>query len=168
MQCLKNYIQIEGCTAPVYAGTPSGLFINKDLPISLNEIDKLADNEQESFLGVWDEVQNSGIKKFVNRVKAGYKELFNVCFLEDDWFCDNKQKLALALLYYLGVELMITKIYSTRINRFTMSFDSNRAKAMREDFQAEFYIQLKDALELIAGPNKKESGDIFSIVETLP
>lgn len=175
MNCLKNFIQIEGCTAPAYnyevedvAQPPSGLFINRDLPISLEEIDKIADSEQETFLGLWDELQDRAIKKFINRVKAGYKELFGICFLDDDWFCDNRVKLAHALLYYLGMEIMIEKIYSTRINRYTRSFDIRRAQEMRADFQAEFYIQLKDALELINDGNKQESGDVFTYVEVLP
>lgn len=174
MECLKNYIQIEGCNAPPYIVDglpldPSGLYINKDLPISLQEIDAFADGEQLTFLEVWDEVQNRGIKKFVNRVRAGYMELFRVCFLDESWFCENKEQLKYALLYFLGVELMIEKKYTTRINRFTRSFDSARAQEMRDDFQAEFINYLKSGLEAIGhDTSSPQGGDIYSMVEVIP
>lgn len=167
MNCLMDFIQIEGCSAPQGAGA-SGLFINKDLPISLKQIDAVADSEQLTFLEVWKEVQQRGIKKFVNRVKAGYKELFGICFIEEDWFCENKQQLAHALLYYLGMELMTERLYSDRINRYT-TIDRSKAKEQREEFQGEFYIQLKDALELIGhAKDKRADGDIANYREVLP
>lgn len=182
MDCLKNYIQIKGCAAPAYGyddntdgdndaeTTPpeaSGLFINVDLPLSLEQIDKIADAEQQTFLGVWDEVQNRAIKKFVIRVSAGYKELFGICYLDDDWFCENRQKLAYALLYFLGMELMTERMFSTRINRYT-TIDRNRAAELKSEFDAEFRTQLKDALELINNGENHAAGDIYSLVEVLP
>lgn len=182
MDCLKNFIQIEGCDAPAYtydANTdadndpetdptePSGLYINKDLPISLEQIDKIADAEQQSFLVVWDEVQKSAIKKFVIRVKAGYKELFGICNLDDDWFCENRSSLAYPLLYFLGSELMKERMFSTRINRYT-TIDKAKAKEMKDEFDEQFMIHLKDALELINDDENTEGGDIFNLVETLP
>lgn len=177
MDCLINYIGLytPGVTTPPAPAVPadpdfSGLYINKDLPISIQEIDSFADSEQDTLWVVWDEVQKRGIKKFVNRVKAGYKELFGICFLEDDWFCTNKDSLKLALLYYLGMELMIEKIYTTRINRFTRAFDMARAKEMREEFQGTFYEQLKDALEIIGKAENEgcANGDVFHYEESLP
>jgi hypothetical protein len=169
MDCLIDYIKIEGTTYPPdTGGLYSGLYINKDLPINLKQIDKIADEEQGTFLVVWSEVQKRGVKKFVNRVKAGYKELFNICFLDDEWFCDNKAYLALPLLYYLGTELMIERQYSDRINRYT-TIERARARELREEFQGEFYTQLKDALELIGCvAGNDENGEIFTFVEVLP
>lgn len=176
MQCLKNFIQIEGCDAPAYSYTvesvvqvASGLYINKDLPISLEEINSLADGEQLTFIKVWDEVQIRGIRKFISRVRGGYQELFNVCHLADDWFCENRMKLALPLLYCLGAELMIEKLFSTRINRFTRSFDKARGQEMREEFEAEFSKYLRDALGAIGHEEEKvEGGQIYSYVTVLP
>jgi hypothetical protein len=174
MECLKNYIQIEGCDAPDYIieglpAEPSGLYINKDLPISLQEIDAFADGEQFTFLTVWDEVQNRGIKKFINRVRAGYLELFRICFIDEAWFCENKEHLKYALLYFLGVELMIEKIYTIRINRFTRSFDKVRAQEMRDEFQAEYINYLKSGLlEIGHSTNSNQGGDIYSLVEVMP
>jgi len=171
MECLKNYIQIEGCEAPPYEyGEPSGLFINVDLPISLQEIDSFADGEQLTFIQVWEEVQNRGIKKFINRVRAGHTELFGSCLTVDqEWFCDNKESIKYALLYFLGVELMIEKLYTIRINRFTRGFDRTRAQEMRDEFQAEFINYLKSGLvEIGKTNNNQQGGDIYSLVEVLP
>lgn len=182
MDCLKNFIQIQGCAAPDYSyddntdgddnpetepTEASGLYINVDLPISLEQMDKIADAEQKTFLGVWDEVQNRAIKKFVIRVKAGYKELFGICDLDDDWFCENKDKLSYALLYFLGIELMTERMFSTRINRYT-TIDRTRAGELKSEFDSEFRTQLKDALELINAGENHEAGDIYSLVEVLP
>lgn len=174
MTCLKNYIQIEGCTVPGYGysvnGTqqsPSGLFINRDLPISLEMIDKIADSEQQTFLGVWEEVQTIGIRKFLIRVRAGYKELFNACNLEDAWFCDNKEYLALPLLYFLGAELMYARIYSSRINRYT-TVDAKKARELKSDFDSQFLTELKSALEIIGSPEEKQSNEVFQFIEVIP
>lgn len=196
MDCLKNYIKIEGCEPPDYnpfddPATPevevddpateevveesspdaSDLFINRDLPgISLKNIDALADEEQKTFLGLWNEMQDRAIKKFVIAVKAGWKELFSVCILKDDedqWFCDNRQQLAFALLYFLGAELMLERIYSDRLNRYT-TVDRDKAVALRKEFQKEFQSQLRNALELINNCERQESGEVFSYVEELP
>lgn len=174
MDCLKNYIQIEGCSAPAYKPDPeaepeaaSGLFINKDLPISLEQIDGIADEEQKTFLGVWDEIQNRALKKFPIVVKAGYRELFQVCNIDEDWFCTNKEALAMPLLYYMGAELMFERAYSSRINRWT-TVDKSKAEGLKREFDREFQIQLKAALEIIHESPCGEGGDIFSFVETLP
>lgn len=173
MNCLKNYIQIAGCNAPSYEvegeTTPeaSSLFINQDLPISLEEIDKIADSEQVTFLGVWNEVQDRALRKFVIEVKAGYKELFAVCGLSDDWFCENKELLAMPLLYFLGAELMFEKMFSNRINRYT-TIDKVKATELRKEFLKEFTNQLKNALELIRGSQCGEAGAVFKYIESLP
>ncbi len=173
MNCLKNYIQIEGCSAPAYnysvdavLQAPSGLFINKDLPISLEMMDKVADSEQKNFLGVWEEVQTIGLRKFKQRLKAGFKELFNECDLKDEWFCENRESLALPLLYFLGMELMFVRIYSTRINRYT-TIDSKKAAELRNEFENQFTVELKSALEIIGAP-KKPNNTIFDFIEVTP
>jgi hypothetical protein len=175
MDCFLNYIGIfaPGVSVPPAPPTPaafSGLYINKDLPISIQEIDAFADAEQETLWTVWDEVQKRGIKKFVNKVQASYRELFGTCFIDSDWFCDNKEALALPLLYFLGMELMIEKIYTTRINRYTRAFDSARAREMREEFTNEFYNHLKDSLMNIGQTEDKgcAADGIFIYYESTP
>lgn len=175
MTCFKNYIQIEGCAAPTYtytvngsAATPSGLFINRHLPIPLKQIDKIANEEQVTFLGVWNDVQDRGIQKFIIRVKTGYKELFGVCNgIDDAWLCSNREFLAMPLLYFLGSELMQERLWSDRINRYT-TIDKDRATEMKAELDAEFQLQLKAALEAINAGVQEEAGEVFTIIESLP
>ena len=145
------------------------MFINKDLPISLEEIDAIADQEQGSFLGVWDEVQIRGIRKFESRVRGKMIEMFGVCELSEDFFCENKAQLALSLLYYLGAELMSERMSSSRLNRYT-SIDRLKAKENRDQFEQEFARMLKDALRIINknSTGKNERGSIFNTHENLP
>ena len=61
MDCLNNYIGLRYTGAPVPG---SGLYIN-DLPgVSLKGIDKIANEEQITFTGVWQDVQQRSLKKF--------------------------------------------------------------------------------------------------------
>lgn len=173
MQCLKNYIQIDGCAAPDYSynvngqpAPPSGLYINKDLPITLKSIDKVANEEQITFLGVWNEVQERALRKFRVRVKQGYRELFSQC-IDDTWICTNHEALAVPLLYFLGSELMYERLISERINRYT-TIDRDKAALMKADFDAEFQLQLKDALQIINDGQQPQNGDVFSYREVLP
>lgn len=61
MECLRDYIGIKGCgLAPV----DSGMYINSLPGIEFQGIQQLADAEQVSFLGVWDDVQERAIERF--------------------------------------------------------------------------------------------------------
>lgn len=177
MDGLKNYIGIEGCAAPAYTyigtgetvATPSGLFINKDIAgITIKAMDKVAGDTQETFLGLWDEVQNRAIKKFKLKVRGGYRELFNECdALDDEFFAANRSNLAMPLLYFLGSELMSAWMYTDRINRYT-TINADRAAEIKADCDAQFPDYLKTALEDINAGADQENGDVFSYVEGLP
>lgn len=60
MECLIDYIGLTGCgtSSPV-----SGLFINSLPGISLKSIAQIADAEQQTYLGVWEDVQLRATKK---------------------------------------------------------------------------------------------------------
>ncbi len=163
LDCLKGFIPIkQGDTE-----SPSGLFINVDLPITLDMLSKIKETDQADLEAMWLEIQLRGIKKFIIRVKLGYRELFGICSIDDDWFCENKEDLAVALLYYLGSELMTERIFSTRINRYT-TIDMEKAQKLKELFDNEFTVQLKAALEIIRGDLKDEAGEVFTFREIVP
>lgn len=175
MQCLKNYIQIDGCAAPEYnyvvdgvAATPSGLYINRDIPgITIKLMDKVAGDNVITFLGLWDLVQERALKRFVQRVKTGYRELFSICKIDDSFFCTNRLELSAPLLYFLGSELMMEWIFSDRINRYT-TIDKDRAAVIQAYCDSEFPKALKYALETINDGQDHENGDLFSYQEVLP
>ncbi len=54
MYCLKDYIGIKGCgnSMPL-----SGIYINQLPGVSLEIIEKIADKEQVTFMGVWNDIQ---------------------------------------------------------------------------------------------------------------
>ena len=65
--CLTDWIGIYGCDAPI---TYSGVYINQLPGINLDSIESVADDEQETYLGVWADVQERGIRKFYNRLQT--------------------------------------------------------------------------------------------------
>jgi hypothetical protein len=162
--CFKDFILIKQDNGNI---PESGLYINVDLPITLDMLNKIKEADQADLNAMWDEIQDRGIKKFIIRVKQGYRELFGVCSVDEDWLDTYKDDLAMALLYYLGSELMIERIFSTRINRYT-TIDKNKAIELKQLFDDEFPIQLKAALEIIHGSLKDETGEVFTFREVLP
>lgn len=64
--CLTDWIGIYGCDAP--SGAFSGVYINQLPGVNLDSIESVADDEQKTYLGVWSDVQERGIRKFYNRV----------------------------------------------------------------------------------------------------
>lgn len=62
MDCLKNYIGIRHCSQE---DPQSGLWINSLPGISTELADKIANSEQITFLGVWEDVQARAIGRFV-------------------------------------------------------------------------------------------------------
>jgi hypothetical protein len=72
MDCLIDYIGLAGCGSTTPA---SGLFINSLPGISLKSIAQLADEEQKTYIGVWNDVQLRAIKRLeLNMVSALSKE----------------------------------------------------------------------------------------------
>jgi len=80
MDCLNNYIGIKGCTDP---DPESGLYINDLEGISLESVDKLANSEQLTYLGVWAEVQKRGLKKFSTKLTNYFRTKYRIKKLLD-------------------------------------------------------------------------------------
>lgn len=146
MDCLQGYIGIQGCGAPS-AAPGSGLYINQLPGVSLEVIESIADDEQENFLGVWADVETRALKKFALAVKAELNKCYRIydptvvsCLV-----CESKDLFAVALWYFLGVELMIERTASTRLNRFT-TIDLDQADKLKSDFYTEYQAALSDAV----------------------
>jgi len=118
--------------------------------ISLESIDKIADAEQVTYLGVWDDVQTQAMIRFkvdfITEVTKCYK-ITRECDYET-FVCDNLELLANAWRYLLGNQLMIFRIYSPRLNRFT-TIDLEQAKELRDYYQVEYEKALSQAVRLI-------------------
>lgn len=159
MDCLKGYIGIQGPGAPtpaipdplpVGAATTdyfSGLYINQLPGVSIEVLEDISDEEQETYLNLWDEVENRALLKFTLAVKAKLNECYKItdstvvrCLV-----CESKYNFAIALWYFEGVELMIERTSSTRLNRFT-TIDLDQAEKLKADFFTEYQAALADAV----------------------
>lgn len=64
-----------------------------------------------------------------------------------DWLvCSNIDMFTLAWQYCLGAELMVERIYSDRINRFT-GIDQDKARELRAEFEAGWKTELQIAID---------------------
>lgn len=148
MDCLIDYIGLQSCaneTAP-----DSGLFINSLPGISLESIDKIADNEQITYKGVWNDTQ----KECVIRFKIDFIEKLNACYTlnrlcnYEDMICQNIDVLTNAWRYLLGNQLMLYRLYSSRLNKFT-TVDRKQAEELKDYYQSEYIKSLEQAIKLI-------------------
>lgn len=147
--CLIDYIGFQACGG-VYQSPLSGLYINSLPGISLESIDKIADSEQITYVGVWNDAQKEASARFkidfIIEVTKCYK-ITRTCDYED-FICENLELLANAWRYLLGNQLMIFRLYSTRLNRFT-TIDLDQAKELRDFYQVEYEKALSQAVKLI-------------------
>lgn len=167
--CLIDYVGLQACGG-VYEEPLSGLYINSLPGISLESIDKIADSEQITYVGVWDDVQQQAKVRFkidfITEVTKCYK-ITRDCDYET-FICDNLELLANAWRYLLGNQLMIFRIYSTRLNRFT-TIDLEAAKELRDYYQVEYEKALSQAVKLIDFSTCcMECGGNPSYIYTLP
>jgi hypothetical protein len=148
MECLINYIGLQACanTEP----SISGKYINTLPGISLESIDKIANAEQVTYAGVWRDAQIEAAEQLLEDFKAALSKchtLSNHCDYEA-MACDNIEHLARAWKYLLGVQLMLYRIHSPRLNRFT-TIDLKDAKELLGLYQAEYESALNQAIPLI-------------------
>jgi hypothetical protein len=67
MECLIDYIGLRGCTST----TPdSGYYINSLPGMNLEMIDMIADSEQKTYAGVWEDIQLRAARRFESDVTS--------------------------------------------------------------------------------------------------
>lgn len=150
MTCFIDYIGLSYCTVGVYEQPASGIYLNSLPGISIENIDKIADSEQISYLGVWDDVQKFALAQFrldvINEIKKCYA--LNKDCDYDAMICDNLEELTVAWKYLLGVSMMIFRITSDRINRWT-TIGRDEAKELQAFYQAEYEKALHQGVLLM-------------------
>lgn len=146
MTCLTDYIGIKGEDS----SPASGLFINSLPGITLDSIENIATIDQEDFLGVWADVQVEAAARFemdfISEVTKCYK--LNAYCDYEGLICNNKALLKKAWQYLLGNQLMIYRLYSNRLNRYT-TVDLETAGKLKDFYQIEYESALKQAVQLI-------------------
>lgn len=142
MDCLKGYIGLS-----VQVGTAESSLYACTLPgISLYNLDKIADkSEQADASGVFPDCEQRAVQTFRSAFTAALNECYKVADVEvvECLICESKPKLAVALWYYIGHELMVERIASDRLNRFT-TVDLKKAKELRDFFidRAEYELNI--------------------------
>lgn len=161
MDCLTNRIGIRGCDAPSTPASAPGvdpviealpvLFVN-DLPgISLENINALVDDEDESFLVLWNRVVLRTMKKFEILVKAKLNQCYKLTdkTVVECLICEKKDLFDVPLWYMHGTELMIERTSTDEMSRFT-TIDLEKAEKLKQDYYMEFESALNDAVQSIS------------------
>lgn len=149
LSCFIDYIGLSYCPG-IYEQPGSGLYLNSLPGISIESIDKIADSEQVTYLGVWEDVQKSAVAQFRIDVLTELHKCFKLdrnCDY-DVLICANDETLVQAWKYCLGVWLMIFIINSPRLNRFT-TIDAQRAKELKDFYQVEYEKALHQSVLLM-------------------
>lgn len=145
-----DHIGLTNCTTGGYTAPDSGIYINSLPGISIENTDKIADSEQVTYLGVWDDVQKFALAQFrldvMNELRNCY-QLNRDCDY-DAMICDNIDELTLAWKYLLGVSLMIFRLNSDRVNRYT-TIGRDEAKELRDFYMLEYQKALKQGVLLM-------------------
>lgn len=147
MDCLKDYIGILVCGDE---SPESGIFINSLPGLTLASIEHIATDDQISYLGVWNDAQKEAAVRF----KSDFISKVNGCFEintecnYEDIICENKDKLVNSWRFLLGNQLMIYRIYSTRLNRFT-TIDLESAERLKDFYQVEYEKYLTQEIKFI-------------------
>jgi len=142
MTCFQDYIGLSPC-AGVYESPPSGIYINSLPGLSIESIEKVADQEQINYRGVWDDVQQNAQPDFRVDIMAEIRKCYKLdCECDYDvLICDNIEILSQAWKYKLGIWILLFRINSNRLNRFT-TIDIPQAKELLAYYQATYETSL--------------------------
>lgn len=150
MQCFIDHIGLFYCAGGIYDAPASGIYLNSLPGISIENIDKIADSEQITYKGVWDDVQMFALAQFRLDVISEIGKCFKLnrdCDY-NEMICDNIDELTLAWKYMLGVSLLIFRLNSDRVNRWT-TIQREEAKELRDFYQVEYEKALKQGVLLM-------------------
>lgn len=148
LDCFIDYIGLTNCGG-AYETSGSGQYINSLPGITLQSVDEIADKEQQTYEGVWTDVQNSAIPRFYNKVVSELNKCFSLnkdCDY-DELICDNQEVLVTSWMYMLGAQLMLERLYSPRLNFWTLVTIED-AKQLKDFYQAELDGELALAVKL--------------------
>lgn len=147
MDCLFGYIGLDFCSDEQPG---SGLYINSLPGITIESMDKVATEEQTTYVRLWEDAQKEAAIRFKADFIAKVRECFEInteCDYEE-FICNNKDKLVNSWRFLLGNQLMIYRIYSTRLNWFT-TIDIDQARQLKDFYQVEYERYLEQEIKFI-------------------
>jgi len=128
MECLRNYIGVDWCgntTTP-----PSGLYINQLPGISFKGLQGIADSEQITFEGAWDDIQTRAIRRFALDVKNKFSKKWDLSSIQ------NSLNLGVKVDDTLDQALDTTKAYG-----FVVELDCSPDDDFVDSLLQELYLQ---------------------------
>jgi len=146
MVCFLDYIGLSLC-AGAYESPASGIYINSLPGLSMESMDKIADQEQINYIGVWADVQTNALPDFRVDVMGEMRKCYDLnCDCDyDALICENLEVLTQAWKYKLGVWVLTFRINSNRLNRFT-TIDIPQAKELLAHYQVEYEKMLSSSV----------------------
>jgi hypothetical protein len=144
LTCLQDYIGLSYCSDGAYTAPASGIYLSSMPGLNIESIDKIADAEQVTYLGVWADVQTSAIPDYRSDVISEIMKCYKInCECDyDELICENLDILAQSFKYKLAIWLLIFRINTSRLNRFT-TVDLQQAKELKDFYQLEYEKMLK-------------------------
>lgn len=166
----EGYIGIS----PAVGIADSGLYVTELPGINLNNLNKIADRpDKEDFQDVFKVCEKRVLLSF----HAAFTAQLNICWhvcepTVTECLMDHyKQKLAAALWWLIGAEIMIERQASDRLNRFT-TIDLEKAGEMQAFFEARAAHELKNAVKSIdpgvCTESTVERKSFITFIEVLP
>lgn len=168
MDSLKGIIGIKrGDVQPLEAASPL-YYVCELSGISFENLDAIADADQIDINGVWQDVEPRAIIRFRTAFYAKMSERWKITdrILSNCLIDENKEMLAVALWYLIGSELMVERVNSDRLNRFT-TIDRKKAIELRDYLIQEFDLELTQAITTI-NPNCSKCIESNQVVEHKP
>lgn len=149
MQCFIDYIGLSLC-AGAYDAPASGIYLNSMPGLNIESIDKVADQEQINYLGVWQDVQTNAAPQFrldiISEITKCYK--INKDCDYDEMICNNIEVFTQSWKYLCGVWLLLYRINSNRVNRFT-TLTKEQAVELKDHYQVEYEKYLSQSVKVM-------------------
>jgi hypothetical protein len=83
MDCFKGYIGMRGCASTEPA---SGMFINDLEGINFENVERISDGDQRTYVNVWEDVENRGLRKFTNLLTSYFRTKYRLKKLLDRYY----------------------------------------------------------------------------------
>lgn len=152
LDCYIDWVGLNGCVG-AYETANSGQYITSLPGLNLKNINAIADDNQRTWRGVWDDVQQRSARKFYSDLRVGVNDCFQLntdCDYIEDIFCkeENMELLTGAWMYLLGSEIMLERMYSDRLNFYT-TFDRKAAEELKDLYQSEYKDELARAIKTL-------------------
>lgn len=146
--CFKDYVGLRLCSDPDNLPS-SGLFIDTLPGLSIEVLDNIATEDQVTYKQLYSDAQDEAWPRFVldfyNELIECY-DLTNNCDWED-LICDNQKILVNAWKYLLGNQLMIYRLYTDRLNFFTL--DDAKATSLMNLYATQYQQALNKAVNVM-------------------